>query len=146
MTSGVVDGDTSCDADFDCTQAATVEGTPIVAKGRRLVRCVREATGEPWSCSCASDQQTARFPLGQPDADSSQARPPARLACLEHVPPHLGACGSFVPAPEPSSVDKSKTFSEISITAQWPTFVSSTATALKRRLTRNSRGAASTWT
>lgn len=99
MSSQVLEGDIGCEADFDCTQAADADGRAIVAKGRMLVRCARDAISEPWSCSCASDQQTARFALGEPDLDSSQACSEARVACLDHIPLHLGAYGSSSPPP-----------------------------------------------
>jgi hypothetical protein len=91
----------ACDADLSCSQAARVNGRAIVARGRLLVRCAREATGVAWACSCASDQQTASFMLGRPDADSAEACRLAPAACIEHISVHLGPYGPFVAAPDP---------------------------------------------
>lgn len=91
----------ACEIDLDCLQDATVDGREIVAKGRLLAYCGRTDQGTNWWCSCASDQATARFPLGLPEADASQACSQAAAQCLEHLTVHLGPYGEFVQPPDP---------------------------------------------
>jgi hypothetical protein len=98
-TSQTAFGTTSCEADLSCSQPATVDGQALVAAGRLLLRCAREAPGEPWGCSCASDQKTAQFTLGAADASAWEACSQAPAGCLEHLDVHLGAYGELVYPP-----------------------------------------------
>jgi hypothetical protein len=95
-------GTDGCDADLSCTQPATVDGRQIVAEGRLVVACIRSSQGRPWSCSCASDQLTATFPLNAAsNVTSAEACALAQTPCLEHIPVHLGPYGPFVNPPDP---------------------------------------------
>ena len=86
----------SCEADLSCTRPATVDGQPLVAGARLLVRCARNADYDPWRCACASDQQTATFTLGAADASPWSACNQAPAGCLERLDVHLGAYGDLV--------------------------------------------------
>jgi hypothetical protein len=92
---------TSCEADLSCQQAATINGRALVAEGRLLVRCGRAQPGQAWRCSCASDQTTATFQLGAPDASASEACDQAPAACLEHMDLRLGPYGELLYPPDP---------------------------------------------
>jgi len=94
-------GEYGCYADLACTQAASVDGRPIVAIGRLMVTCRKDAPELPWACSCASDQQTARFVLEQSNISADEACSLAPAACQEHIPVHLGPYGSAVSPPDP---------------------------------------------
>jgi hypothetical protein len=94
-------GGTSCEADLSCSQAATVNGQELVAEGRLLVRCARNEQGQPWQCSCASDQSTATFQLGAAAASAWDACSQASTGCLDELDVHLGPYGDFVYPPDP---------------------------------------------
>lgn len=91
----------NCDADLSCQQPATVDGRDIVADGRMMVRCARQARGKPWVCSCASDQLTATFSLGTATGTSQQACGQAPQECLKHIPVHVGPSQGIVDPPDP---------------------------------------------
>lgn len=95
---------TSCEADLTCQQAATMNARAVLAEGRLLVTCARTEPGLPWHCSCASDQTTAKFQLGVPDATAWEACTQAPQACLERLPLHLGPYGEFLYPPDPLSL------------------------------------------
>jgi hypothetical protein len=90
----------SCDADLSCVQDATVDDREIVAEGRLLVACARVEPGMPWWCSCASDQETARFPLNAAELSAWQACDQAPAGCLEQLSVHVGPYGELVPPPD----------------------------------------------
>lgn len=91
----------ACEADLSCRQPATVDGREVVADGRLLVKCARQKAGDPWSCSCASDQRTATFSVGAAAGTSAQACRQAPDECLKHIPVRLGPYGSVVSPPDP---------------------------------------------
>ncbi len=93
-----------CQADLNCTQPATVDGRAVMADGRLLVSCGRAAFGEPWLCSCASDQEAAIFEYGEPEAEPWDVCLAAPAGCMAHMEVHLGAYGEFVPPVDPLSV------------------------------------------
>jgi hypothetical protein len=90
-----------CDADLTCFQDAVVDEREIVAQGRVRVYCARSDQGTNWWCSCASGKQTARFALGVPEADASQACNQAPARCLEDLTVHLGPSDGGVDPPDP---------------------------------------------
>lgn len=92
----------TCDADLSCSEPATVDGRDVVADGRLLVSCARAQRGQPWSCSCASDQLTATFSLASATATPAQACGQAPQECVKHIPVHLGPYGPFKGPPDPS--------------------------------------------
>lgn len=91
----------SCESDLNCLQDATVDDREIVAEGRLLLACARTGSGMPWWCSCASDQETARFELGAPELSAGQACEQAPAGCLEHLSVHLGPYGEYIEPPDP---------------------------------------------
>jgi hypothetical protein len=91
----------SCEADLDCLQDATVDDREIVAKGRLLVACARVQTGMPWWCSCASDQETAQFQMGDAQLSALQACGQGATECLDHLDVHVGPYGEYVQPPNP---------------------------------------------
>jgi hypothetical protein len=94
-------GDDFCEADLDCRQSATVNGNELVARGRMLVYCRQAAPQQPWWCSCASNQDTARFELGSPNATGWEACTAAATGCLDELPVYIGPYGEFMPPPDP---------------------------------------------
>jgi hypothetical protein len=93
----------SCEADLDCWQSALVDGRPIRGIGRLLTYCRRESPGQPWWCSCASNQDSARFELGQPELTPWNACEASSEQCLDVMPVFIGPYGEFKPAPDPLS-------------------------------------------
>jgi hypothetical protein len=100
-TSVTVHDNDSCGADLTCLQDATVDGHEIVAEGRLMLSCARVEQGASWWCSCASEQQTARFLLGAAEADAAQACGQAPAGCLENLTVHLGPTVELVSPPYP---------------------------------------------
>jgi hypothetical protein len=90
-----------CEANLACPQEATVNGRNIVANGRLLVNCARVQAGQPWRCSCASNQDTTVFELGAPSTSSRDVCGLAPAACLERMSVYVGPYGPFVPPPDP---------------------------------------------
>jgi hypothetical protein len=94
-------GEGYCTSDLDCQQAARVDGRAIVGRGRLGVYCRQAAVGEPWFCSCASDDVSAIFELGVPQATGWQACTDAPVACLEHLSVVIGPYGDYMEPPDP---------------------------------------------
>jgi hypothetical protein len=97
---GTQSGD-QCGAFVLCGQPATVDDRRIEARGSVNLLCRRTAPGMPWSCSCASGEDTARFELGAPGANAAQACDQATAACLEQMGMHIGPSGDTVQPPDP---------------------------------------------
>ena len=94
-------GGNQCSGFAICIQPATVDDRSIEARGSVNLLCRRTAPGMPWSCSCASGQDTARFELGEPGADASEACSQGISACLEQMGLHIGPSGDTVQPPDP---------------------------------------------
>lgn len=90
-----------CTSDLACLEPATVDGRDVVAHGRLLTYCRQLAPGDPWWCSCASNQETTIFELGEPTLDAWDACSAAPAGCLERMSVHLGAYGDLVSPPDP---------------------------------------------
>ena len=91
----------SCEADLACLSYATVNGRQIMGKGRLLVDCRRPESGEPWRCSCASNQDTTIFEFGGADMEAWDVCEAAPARCLERMDVFIGPYGEFVPPPDP---------------------------------------------
>jgi hypothetical protein len=98
---GQIAGDDYCTVDLDCRQAASVDGRAIVGRGRLGVYCRQAAPGEPWFCSCASDDESTIFELGVPQATGWQTCTDAPVRCLEQMAVVIGPYGDYVPPPDP---------------------------------------------
>jgi hypothetical protein len=94
-------GGDQCGAFLMCVQPATVDNQSIEARGSVGLTCRRTAAGMPWSCSCASGADTARFELGVPGAGAFEACTQATAACLEQMGMHIGPAGDTVQPPDP---------------------------------------------
>lgn len=93
--------DSACEADLECSQAATVDGRAIVAEGRLTVHCRQAEEGEPWWCSCASDQESAVFEFGAPEQTGWEVCAAAPSECMALMPVHLGPYGEYVAPVDP---------------------------------------------
>jgi hypothetical protein len=94
-------GSQYCDADLGCWQPATVNGRELVARGRMMILCRRRTAGEPWWCSCSSNQDSAIFELGTPNAASSEACTAATGRCADLLPPFIGPHRDTIDPPDP---------------------------------------------
>jgi hypothetical protein len=91
-----------CNADLACSQPATVNGREIVARGRMMVLCRKRTAGEPWWCSCASNEDSEIFELGTPSATGWEACTAASGRCQEVLPFFIGPSGGdYVYPPDP---------------------------------------------
>jgi hypothetical protein len=61
----------------------------------------RVQAGQPWRCSCASDQDTTVFELGAPSSSSFDVCGLAPAACLERMSVYIGPYGDYVSPPDP---------------------------------------------
>lgn len=94
-------GDDMCQAFLSCVQNATVEDRSLAAQGTLSLICRRVEEGKPWSCSCASGPDTARFELGAAGADASEACTQASASCVQRLGVHLGPAGDSMGPPDP---------------------------------------------
>jgi hypothetical protein len=89
-----------CTAGTSCLQEVTVDDRSILAKSNLNLMCRRQATGEPWWCSCASGSESSRLELGAPGVDASEACRQGAAACLE-LGLHLGPTRNLVTPEDP---------------------------------------------
>lgn len=94
-------GEDMCQAFLSCVQNATVEDRSLAAQGALSLICRRVEEGKPWSCSCASGPDTARFELGAAGADASEACTQASASCVQRLGVHLGPAGDSMGPPDP---------------------------------------------
>ena len=90
-----------CSVDLDCRQPATADGRPLVAHGRLLTLCRQESAGEPWWCSCTSDQESVTFEYGPTQQTPWEICEDAPTRCQELMPVHLGIYGDYMAPPDP---------------------------------------------
>ena len=91
----------SCNADLECLQPASVNGREIIARGRMKVLCRQRTAGEPWWCSCASNEDSAIFELGTPSATSWEACTAATGRCQDALPLVIGPSTGYPNPPDP---------------------------------------------
>lgn len=94
-------GDTSCEADLDCRQPATIAGQSVLAEGLLRLRCSRDELDEPWRCACRSNDNLALFEYGAPEQTAWQVCAAAAGGCLEHMNVHLGGYENYDYPPYP---------------------------------------------
>jgi hypothetical protein len=90
-----------CNADLWCSQPASVNGRELVARGPMMVLCRQRMAGQPWWCSCASNEDSEIFELGTPSATGWDACTAAIGHCEEVLPFFIGPSGGAVYPPDP---------------------------------------------
>lgn len=90
-----------CSVDLDCRQPATADGRALIADGRLMVLCRQESAGEPWWCSCTSDQESVTFEYGPTQQTPWEICEEAPTRCQELMPVHLGIYGDVLAPPDP---------------------------------------------
>jgi hypothetical protein len=99
---GQTAGTDFCYAHLACLQDATVDGRQIVARGRMTAYCRQASAGQPWWCSCLSNEDSTIFELGSASSTSWDACTAAGDRCVDSLPVHIGPYTSeYVPQPDP---------------------------------------------